>query len=147
MKVILLEDVKAQGKKGDLVNVSDGYAKNFLFPRKLAKVADAQVLTELKNREESIAFREAEDRKTALALKDRLEKITLEFQTTGGADGRLYGAITSKDVSEKLEQEHQIKLDKKKIDVGANIKTTGTFNAEIKLYRDISATLKIVVKA
>lgn len=147
MKVILLQDVKAQGKKGDLVNVSDGYAKNFLFPRKLAKVADAQVLTELKNREESIAFRDAEDRKAALALKEKLEKNVLVFQTTGGADGRLYGAVTSKDVSEKLEQDHQIKIDKKKIDVGTTIKTTGEFNVEIKLYREISATLKIVVKA
>lgn len=147
MKVILLQDVKAQGKKGDLVNVSDGYAKNFLFPRKLAKVADAQVLTELKNREESIAFRDAEDRKAAVELKGRLEQLSLVFQTTGGADGRLYGAVTSKDISEKLEQEHQIKIDKKKIDVGANIKTTGEFSAEIKLYREISATLKIVVKA
>lgn len=147
MKVILLQDVKAQGKKGDLVNVSDGYAKNFLFPRKLAKVADAQVLTELKNREESIAFRDAEDRKAAQALKEKLEKTVLVFQTTGGADGRLYGAVTSKDVSEKLEQDHQIKIDKKKIDVGTTIKTTGEFNAEIKLYREISATLKIIVKA
>lgn len=147
MKVILLQDVKAQGKKGDLVNVSDGYAKNFLFPRKLAKVADAQVMTELKNREESIAFRDAEDRKAAVELKGKLEQLSLVFQTTGGADGRLYGAVTSKDISEKLEQEHRIKIDKKKIDVGANIKTTGEFNAEIKLYREISATLKIVVKA
>lgn len=147
MKVILLQDVKAQGKKGDLVNVSDGYAKNFLFPRKLAKVADAQVLTELKNREESIAFRDAEDRKAAIELKGRLEQLSLVFQTTGGADGRLYGAVTSKDISEKLEQEHRIKIDKKKIDVGSNIKTTGEFSAEIKLYREISATLKIVVKA
>ena len=147
MKVILLEDVKAQGKKGDLVNVSDGYAKNFLFPRKLAKVADAQVLTELKNREEAQAFREAEDRKAATELKAKLEGICLVFKTTGGADGRLYGAVTAKDVSEKLEQEYGIKIDKKKSDVGATIKTTGDFTAEVKLYREIGATLKISVRA
>ncbi len=147
MKVILLQDVKAQGKKGDLVNVSDGYAKNFLFPRKLAKEADAQVMTELKNREEALAFREAQDRQNALALKKKLDAVTLSFQTTGGADGRLYGAVTSKDISEKLEQEYGVKVDKKKIDVGSNIKVAGEFSVEIKLYREITATVKVIVKA
>lgn len=147
MKVILLQDVKAQGKKGDLVNVSDGYAKNFLFPRKLAKEADAQVLTELKNREQALAFREEQDRQNALALKKKLDAVTLSFQTTGGADGRLYGAVTSKDISEKLEQEHGVKIDKKKIDVGSNIKVAGEFSVEIKLYREISANVKVIVKA
>ncbi len=147
MKVILLQDVKAQGKKGDLITVSDGYAQNYLLPRKLAKVADAQVLTELKNREEALAFREAEDRKTSLELKKKLDAVTLTFQTTGGADGRLYGAVTSKDISEKLEQEYGLKIDKKKIDVGTNIKTAGEFQVDIKIYRDITATLKVVVKA
>ena len=146
MKVILLQDVKAQGKNGDVINVSDGYAQNFLFPRKLARVADAQVLTELKNREEANAYREAEDRKAALALKEKMEKIELVFLTTGGADGRLYGAITTKDISEKLESEHKISVDKKKIDIG-NIKVAGEYSVSVKLYRDISATVKVLVKA
>lgn len=146
MKVILLQDVKAQGKKGEVINVSDGYAQNFLFPRKLAKVADAQVLTELKNREEAIAFREAEDRKAALELKEKLNTVALVFQTTGGVDGRLYGAVTSKDISEKLEEEHKIKIDKKKIDVG-NIKIAGEYSVDIKIYRDITASIKVIVKA
>ena len=145
MKVILNADVKGLGKKGEMVNASDGYARNFLFPKNLAKVADAQVLTELKNKEEANAFREAEDRKIALELKKKLETITLTFQTTGGADGRLYGAITSKDLSTKLETEHKIKIDKKKIEVG-NIKVAGEYTADIKLYREISATVKILVK-
>ena len=145
MKVILLQDVKAQGKKGEVINVSDGYARNFLFPKNLAKVADAQVLTELKNKEEATAFREAEDRKIALELKKQLENIVVSFQSTGGADGRLYGAITSKDLSIKLETEHKIKIDKKKIEIG-NIKVAGEYTAEIKLYREISATVKILVK-
>lgn len=147
MKVILLQDVKAQGKKGQVINVSDGYAQNFLFPRKLAKVADSQVLTELKNKEAADAFREAEDRKAAMELKEKLDKITLEFQTTGGADGRLYGAVTSKDISDKLKDVHGIDIDKKKIDVGATIKVAGEFTVGVKLYRDISSTLKVVVKA
>lgn len=146
MKVILLQDVKAQGKKGQVINVSDGYAQNFLFPRKLARVADAQVLTELKNREEANAFREAEDRKAALALKEKLDRIELVFLTTGGADGRLYGAVTSKDISEKLESEHKISIDKKKIDVG-NIKVAGEYTVSIKIYREISASVKVIVKA
>ena len=145
MKVILLQDVKAQGKKGEVINVSDGYARNFLFPKNLAKVADAQVLTELKNKEEATAFREAEDRKIALELKKQLENIVVSFQSTGGVDGRLYGAITSKDLSTKLETEHKIKIDKKKIEIG-NIKVAGEYTAEIKLYREISATVKILVK-
>lgn len=146
MKVILLQDVKAQGKKGQVINVSDGYAQNFLFPRKLARVADAQVLTELKNREEANAFREAEDRKAALALKEKMDRIELVFLTTGGADGRLYGAVTSKDISEKLEAEHKISIDKKKIDVG-NIKVAGEYTVSIKIYREISASVKVIVKA
>ncbi|MBQ3154124.1 MAG: 50S ribosomal protein L9 [Clostridia bacterium] len=146
MKVILLQDVKAQGKKGQVINVSDGYAQNFLFPRKLARVADAQVLTELKNREEANAFREAEDRKAALALKEKMDQIELVFLTTGGADGRLYGAVTSKDISEKLEAEHKILIDKKKIDVG-NIKVAGEYTVSIKIYREISASVKVIVKA
>lgn len=145
MKVILLQDVKAQGKKGDVINVSDGYARNFLFPKNLAKVADAQVLTELKNREEANAFREAEDRKAALEMKKKLDVITLTFQTTGGADGRLYGAITTKDISAKLESEHKIQVDKKKIEIG-NIKVAGEYSADVKIYRDVSATIKISVK-
>jgi large subunit ribosomal protein L9 len=111
----------------------------------LAKVADAQVLTELKNREEANAFREAEDRKAALELKAKLDTVVLCFQTTGGADGRLYGAITTKDISEKLEAEQKVKIDKKKIELG-NIKVAGEYTADIKIYRDISATIKIVVK-
>ena len=145
MKVILLQDVKAQGKKGEVINVSDGYARNFLFPKNLAKVADAQVLTELKNKEEANAFREAEDRKDALALKGKLDTVTLVFQSTGGADGRLYGAITTKDISAKLETEQKIRIDKKKIEID-NIKVVGEYAATIKLYREISATVKILVK-
>ena len=147
MKVILLQDVKAQGKKGDVINVSDGYAKNYLFPRKLAKVADAQVLTELKNKEQAIAYRDAEDKKNALALKEKLDQITLVFRTTGGVDGKLYGAVTSKDISEKLASEHGIEVDKKKITITSTIKTIGEFTVDIKLYHDISSTVKVIVEA
>lgn len=147
MKVILLEDVRSQGKKGEVINVSDGYARNFLFPRKLAKVADAQVMNELKNKEAASAFREAEEKKNALELKKRIESVTLEFQTTGGADGKLYGAVTSKDISDKLKADFGIEIDKKKIEVDSTIKSVGEFTVGIKLYREISSSLKVVVKA
>lgn len=147
MKVILLQDVKSQGKKGDLINVSDGYAKNYLFPRKLAKEADAQVLTELKNKEESIAFREAEDRKKALELKAKLDGIRVVFHTTGGVDGKLYGAVTSKDISDKLREDYGIEIDKKKISINTTIKTVGEFSVDVKLYREISSVLKVAVEA
>ena len=147
MKVILLQDVKSQGKKGDLINVSDGYAKNYLFPRHLAKEADAQVYTELKNKADAIAFRDAEERKNALELKKKLDETTLVFHTTGGADGRLYGAVTSKDISDKLAKDHGIEVDKKKITISSTIKTVGTFQVDIKLYHDISSILKVVVEA
>ena len=147
MKVILLQDVKSQGKKGDLINVSDGYAKNYLFPRHLAKEADAQVYTELKNKADAIAFRDAEERKNAQELKKKLDETTLVFRTTGGADGRLYGAVTSKDISDKLAKEHGIEVDKKKITISSTIKTVGSFEVDVKLYHDISSKLKVVVEA
>ena len=147
MKVILLQDVKSQGKKGDLINVSDGYAKNYLFPRHLAKEADAQVYTELKNKADAIAFRDAEERKNAQELKKKLDETTLVFHTTGGADGRLYGAVTSKDISDKLAKEHGIEVDKKKITISSTIKTVGSFEVDVKLYHDISSKLKVVVEA
>ncbi|MBP5231470.1 MAG: 50S ribosomal protein L9 [Clostridia bacterium] len=147
MKVILLQDVKSQGKKGDLINVSDGYAKNYLFPRHLAKEADAQVMTELKNKADAAAFREAEDRKNALELKKKLDEITLEFHTTGGSDGRLYGAVTSKDISDKLREDFNLVIDKKKISVNTTIKTVGEFTVDVKLYHEVSSVLKVLVKA
>ena len=145
MKVILLQDVKAQGKKGEVINVSDGYARNFLFPKNLAKVADAQVLTELKNREEANAFREAEDRKAALELKEKLDKVVLNFQTTGGADGRLYGSVTAKDIAEELNKKLGIDVDKRKIVLKENIKAYGKHEVTLKILADISAKFVVYV--
>jgi large subunit ribosomal protein L9 len=98
MKVILLEDVKGQGKKGELVNVSDGFARNFLFPKKLAKPADNQTIQEIKAKKESEEYRKAEEKKYAAALAEKLKGTVLTFKSTGGADGRLYGAVTAKDI-------------------------------------------------
>ena len=146
MKVVLLADVKGQGKKGQLINVSDGYARNFLFPRNLAKEANSQILNDLKTKKEAEDFKRSEDKKAALALAEQLNNTVLKYKATGGADGRLYGAVTSKDISDKLKFEKDISVDKKKIFMPETIKTVGEYVLEIKLYPEISAKLKVVVE-
>ncbi len=146
MKVILLADVKGQGKKGDLINTSDGYARNFLFPKKLAKPADAGSIKEIESKRESEAFHLAEEKKKAQATKDFLADKALVFKTTGGADGRLYGAVTTKDVSEKIEKELGLKIDKRQILLSDTIKTTGEYTVKVKLFQGIVADLKVLVE-
>lgn len=147
MKVVLLADVKGQGKKGELINVSDGYARNFLFPKKLAKEANAQILNDIKNKNEAENFKKAEDKKAALQLAEKLKDIVVKFKSTGGADGKLYGAVTAKDISDKLSADFGISIDKRKIVVTENIKTVGTYMLDVKLYPEISAKLNVVVEA
>ena len=147
MKVLLLEDVKAQGKKGEIINVSDGYAKNFLFPKNLAKEATQQVINEVKAKNDSAQYKKETERKAAVELAGKINGKAIEFQTTGGADGRLYGAVTTKDIADKISQQLGITVDKKKIVLGDNIKRTGEYAVKIKLYPEVSAELKIIVKA
>ncbi len=147
MKVILLEDVKGQGKKGELINTSDGYARNFLFPRKLAKPADAGSIKEIETKKESAAFHLAEEKKKALETKEFLSDKQIVYKTTGGSDGRLYGAVTAKDVSEKIEKDFNLKIDKRNISIADTIKTAGIYTVKIKLFQGISADLKLIVEA
>lgn len=147
MKVVLLEDVKGQGKKGQLVNVSDGYARNFLFPKKLAMEANTKILNEIKNRNEAESFKKAEEKKAALAISEKLKDTVVKFKSTGGADGKLYGAVTAKDISEKLAAEYGISVDKRKIIIGDTIKNVGEYVLDVKLYPEISAKLRVVVEA
>ncbi|MBE6678562.1 MAG: 50S ribosomal protein L9 [Ruminococcaceae bacterium] len=147
MKVVLLADVKGQGKKGELVNVSDGYARNFLFPKKLAMEANAKILNEIKNKNEAEMYKKAEDKKAALALSEKLKDVVVKFKSTGGADGKLYGAVTAKDISDKLSADHGISIDKRKISISDNIKSVGEYILDVKLYPEISAKLKVVVEA
>lgn len=145
MKVILLQDVKAQGKKGQIVEVSDGYARNFLFPKKLAKEADAGVMNDVKNKEESKKYREAQERKAAMELAKKLETIELKFAVGSGADGRLYGSVTAKDIAEELEKKHHITVDKRKLALSDTIKTYGKFAVGVKLYTDVSGEINVIV--
>ncbi len=145
MKIVLLEDVKGKGKRGDLVNVSDGYARNFLFPKKLAKPADNQIIQEIKAKKDSEAFKKSEEKKQAAATADKLRDKVLVYKSTGGEDGRLYGAVTAKDISEKLESEFGVAVDKRKIIIDENIKTVGKYDVEIKLYPEISVIISLEV--
>ena len=147
MKVILLQDVKGQDKKGDLINASDGYARNFLLPRKLAKEADAGSIKQIEIQKESEAFHIAEEKRKAEETRAFLSGKSIRFKTTGGADGRLYGAVTAKDVSEKIGSELGLDIDKRLITISDTIKTTGEYTVRIKLFQGISAELKLIVEA
>lgn len=145
MKVILLQDVKGTGKKGELVEVSDGYARNFLLPKKVAKKATAQAMSELKNAEESKAFKIEEDKKAANATKAVIENKSLNITAKAGQGGRLFGSVTAKEIAQELKKQLNINVDKRKISLDADIKAFGTYNADIKLYTGIVAKLKVVV--
>lgn len=145
MKVILLQDVKGTGKKGELVDVSDGYARNFLLPKKVAKKATAQAMSELKNAEESKAFKIEEEKKSANAAKAVIEGKSLNITAKAGQGGRLFGSVTAKEIATELKKQFSLNVDKRKISLDTDIKAFGTYNAEIKLYTGIVANLKVVV--
>ena len=145
MKVILLSDVKGQGKKDQMVEVSDGYARNFRLPRKLAKPADNQAVTELKNKQAAAQHKIDVERAAAKAAAEKLTAIKVIFKVGASADGRLYGSITSKDVAEKLAADHGITVDKRKISMPDAIKAYGSYDLDVKLYNDVSGKIHVVV--
>lgn len=145
MKVLMLADVKGQGKKDQIIEVSDGYARNFLFPKKLAVPADNKAMSEAKSKEEAKQFKLKEEKAAAQALADQLSKLTVKITATSGADGRLYGSVTSKDIAEKLKEQHKVDVDKRKLVLSENIKAYGTYEIEVKVYPEISAKLKVTV--
>ena len=145
MKVILLADVKGQGKKNDVIEVSDGYGKNFLIPRKLAKAADAQSLNDVKTKEEARVYRIETERKEAKALAEKLKSLQVKIPASSGADGRLYGTITTKDISEALAAQHGITIDKKKLVLSEPIKTYGKFEVDAKLYTEVVGKVYVLV--
>ncbi len=144
MKVVLMQDVKGLGKKGELVNASDGYVRNFLFPRKLAMEANAQAMSELKNREASEKHRIDTEIANAKASAAVLEGKTVKLSAKAGANGKLFGSVTPKDVAEAISKEFNIALDKRKVAV-EDIKTFGTYPVEVKLYNGISAAMFVMV--
>ena len=140
MKVILTQDVKGQGKKGELVNVSDGYARNFLFPRGLASEANAAAMNELKNREAAAAFHKEQEKQQAKESAAAIDGKTVKIAARAGQGGRLFGAVTSK----VLAREFGVTVDKRKIDMD-DVKAFGSYTAEVKLSHGISAKLTVMV--
>ena len=145
MKVILTQDVKGQGKKDQVVDVSDGYARNFLFPKKLAVPADNTALNIVKNRESSKQHKLDVEKQNALDIAKKLESITVKFEYAAGPDKKLYGSVTSKDIAEALKKNHGIDIDKRKITLKENIKSFGNFSADVKLFTDVTGKISILV--
>ena len=144
MKVVLLQDVKAQGKKNDIVEVSEGYARNFLFPKKLAIPADAKAVNDIKNKKSSEAHKIELERQAAKELSAKLAEATVKIKAEAGADGRFYGAVTSKDIAEALKK-LGFEVDKRKIILDAPIKAFGTYKIDVKLYQEISGKVTVSV--
>lgn len=145
MKVLLLADVKGQGKKGELVNVSDGYARNFLLPKKLAVQADNTVLNEIRTKEEAKQHRMAEEKKAAQENAKKLEGIVIKLYATAGADGRFFGAISTKEIADELLKSTGIEVDKRKIALSDSIKAFGTYTLDVKLHSDVTGKINLVV--
>lgn len=145
MKVILLADVKGHGKKGELCNVSDGYARNFLFPKNLAVEANNASMAELKSREDAKAHHIKEEKDAATALAKKLEGGRVVLTAKAGANGKLFGSVTTKEVAAEVKARYGIEIDKKKITMN-DIKAYGEYNAEVKLYNGISAKFTVEVK-
>ena len=145
MKVILLQDIKGTGKKGELHEVSDGYARNFLLPRKLVKEATVQAVGEMNARHEADERNKQLEISNAESMKEKLSAVTVKIEAKSGEGGKLFGAITSKEVADALTSQMKIDFDKKKISLDKEIKSLGTYEATVKLYAGISGKVKIVV--
>jgi len=145
MKVILNQDVKGLGKKLDKVEVNEGYARNFLFPRKLAKLADNSSEAEANSKKQAIQFKKDTEREKAEELKAKIEKSVVEFRLKLGEGNKLFGSVTNKEVKERLNETLKIDIDKKKIEMNTQVKTPGMYTANIKLYEGVVAKLKVRV--
>lgn len=146
MKVILKEDVKGLGKKESMVEVSDGYARNFLLPRGLAVEANSSNMNVMKSKQEAEKAKKAKELAEARALAEKLKGITLVIRTKAGENGKLFGSITNKDISDKLKADFKLDVDKKKISLHDAIKSLGTTEVEVKLYPEVSAKLAVKIE-
>ena len=145
MKVLLKADVKGQGKKGEIKEVSDGYARNFLLPKGLAVAADAKTLNEVKNKQEAEKHKLEAAKLAAQKLSERLSGVTIKIAATAGTDGKLYGSITPANIAEELKNKESLDIDKRKIVLDDNIKAFGTYIIDVKVYPEITAQLTVVV--
>lgn len=145
MKVVLLEDIKSSGKKGELISVSDGYARNYLFPRKLAKEANAQAMNELKNAEDAKAYKVTADTEIAKQTAEKIDGKSIKLVAKAGRAGHLFGSVTAKEIAAELKQQYKVDVDKRKILIENDIKAFGTYECEVKLHSGISAKILVVV--
>ncbi|MDR0978758.1 MAG: 50S ribosomal protein L9 [Lachnospiraceae bacterium] len=147
MKVILLEDIKAIGKKNQVVNATDGYARNFLFPKKLAVEANAENMQKLKDKQKSEERKKQIEIENAKEIAKKMEKMILKLKVKAGENGKTFGGVTSKEIAEELKKEYKIEIDKKKIDLKETIKLVGRFSVNIKLYEGVNQKLTIDIEA
>lgn len=145
MKVILTQDVKSLGKKNQLINVSDGYARNFLFKKKLAIEADAKNLNIMKDKIQSDNSKKDRELIEANILKSKLEDKEVKIEMLAGENGKLFGSITTKDIADAIKKQHKTEIDKRKIHLDEPIKSIGTTNVAIKVHSDVSISINIVV--
>lgn len=146
MKVILTQDVKGKGKKGQLIEVSDGYARNYMLPRKIAIEATADAVNTMKMNDKATQERIAREKAEALALSEKLRQMTLTVYAKGGGSGRLFGSVTNQEIADALEKSAGVKLDKRKIQIGELIKNVGTYTVTCKLGYEISAPLTVKIQ-
>ena len=147
MKVILLQDIKGVGKKDQIINANDGYARNYLFPKKLAVEANAGNLGNLKAKQESNQYRKDVEKEEATKLANKLKELTLVLKVKAGENGKIFGGVTSKEISENLKAQYKIEIDKKRIILNETIKVLGTTIVDIKLYEGIIGKLKVQIIA
>jgi large subunit ribosomal protein L9 len=147
MKVILLEDLSGKGKTGDVVKVSDGYARNYLFPKGIAIDATEANIKTLEHRKEKIAERKAEDLESAKVIAEKIDSLSVTLKSKAGEGGKLFGAITTQDIANAINAEHGVFIEKKKIVLEAPVKTIGVHTAEVKIYPEVSATVRVLVEA
>ena len=145
MKVILLDNIKGVGKKDEVVNASDGYARNFLFPKKLAVEANNENMSKLKAKKQSEQYKKDMDKENAQKIAKQLNDITLSIKVKAGENGKIFGGVTSKEISEELKKQYKIDIDKKKIVLNENIKNIGSFDINVKLYEGVTGKLKVKV--
>lgn len=146
MQVILTKDVKGQGKKGQMIDVSDGYARNFLLPRGLAEIASKSNINVMKGKQESMEFKKQQEIAEANSICEKMKDIKVVLKAKAGDNGKLFGSVTSKDVAEALTEQHHIKLDKKKFVLPDGIKLLGTTVVDVKVYTGIVGKLNVVVE-
>ena len=146
MKVILLDNIKGVGKK-EIINASDGYARNYLFPKKLAVEANNENLSKLKAKQNAVEYKKGKEKEEATRISNKLKEITLTIKVKAGENGKIFGGVTAKEISENLKTQYNIEIDKKKINVTETIKQIGMSTVDVKLYEGVTGKLKVQTMA